>query len=118
MDESKRKVLRKLRLHIAENMDVKKVTEILYSGMIFDRSDREQILAETTTLDRGCELLDILSRKGPKAFEEFLKALRFCGHGFLANYIQAELTGKPNSIFDCNQRSTISCTQLELVASL
>ena len=118
MDESKRKVLRKLRLHIAENMDVKKVTEILYSRMIFDRSDREQILAETTTHDRGCELLDILSRKGPKAFKEFLQVLHISGHGFLENDIQSELPGKPNSIFDCNQRSTISCTQLELVASL
>ena len=100
MEESKRNVLRKLRLPIANNIDVKKVTEILYSRRVLDQSDRELVLAETTTVDKGCKLLDILCRKEPEAFGEFSQALRICGHNYLVNKIQSELTGKPNFLID------------------
>lgn len=96
MEESHRKVLKKLRLKISRNINVRRVTESLFSGEILDENDREQILAETTTQYKALRLLDLLPLKGSQAFPEFLKALRGSGSGSgsgLANAIQSELSG-------------------------
>ena len=87
-------VLQKLRMHISRNMNAKKVVEVLYSQSVLDMDDREEILSETTTQYKVLKLLDKLSRRGPKAFDAFLQALRNCGFEFLVDDIQRELSGK------------------------
>ena len=72
MEESHRKVLKKWRLKISKNINVRRVTESLFSGEILDESDREEILAETTTEQKAFRLLDLLPLKGSQAFPEFL----------------------------------------------
>ena len=95
MEESHRKVLLKLRLKISRNINVRKVTEELFSEGILDENDRQEILfAQTTTEYKALHLLDLLPRRGSQAFPAFLQALRSCGSGSgLANAIQWELTG-------------------------
>lgn len=93
MEESHRKVLRKLRLEISRNIDVRRITEELFSGGILDEHDREEILAETTTLYKSLLLLDILPRKGSQAFPMFFNALDRFGSNFVWNSIQSELSG-------------------------
>ena len=111
MEESHRKVLKKWRLKISKNINVRRVTESLFSGEILDESDREEILAETTTEQKAFRLLDLLPLKGSQAFPEFLKALRGSGSGSgsgLANAIQSELSGM-RELFD------FVCTQIKCV---
>lgn len=90
MEEANFEKLRKRRMDISRSMDAKKVVEQLYSQGIFDMADREEILAETTTQDKVCKLLDLLPRRRPEAFDVFLQTLRECGFGHLANTIQSE----------------------------
>lgn len=92
MEEKHRKALQKLRLHISRNMNAKKITEALFSREVLDENDKEGILAETTTQDKALFLLDLLSRKGPTAFDVFVQALYDCGNAFLVNSIQSELS--------------------------
>lgn len=113
MEESHRKVLKKLRLKISRNINVRRVTESLLSEEILDENDREQILAETTTEYKALRLLDLLPRKGSQAFPVFLQALRGSGSGSgsgLANAIQSELSGM-RELFDF----AIVCTQINCV---
>ena len=59
MEETKRVVLRKHRMHISRTMNPRKVVEVLYSRDLLDADDREVILAETTTQRKALKLLDI-----------------------------------------------------------
>ena len=94
MEESHRKVLQKWRLNISRNINVRKVTEELYSGGILDESDREEIHSHTSIEYKALHLLDLLPRRGSQAFPKFMQALRWSGSGYdLANAIQSELSG-------------------------
>jgi len=98
MEESHRKVLRKLRLKISRNINVRRVSEELFSGGILDENDREEILAETSTQYQSLHLLDLLPRRGSQAFPVFLQALHGSGADSLVNEL-SELSGM-ESIFD------------------
>lgn len=90
MEQSKRDVLRAHRVVIADNLQERRVVEQLFAQGVLDQTDKEEILEERSRFDKCCLLLDKLPRKGPKAFESFLQALRLSGQGFLAD----KLTGK------------------------
>jgi len=92
MEESHRKVLQKLRLKISRNINVRKITEELYSGGILDENDRQEILAETTTQYQALHLVDLLPRRGSHAFPVFLQALHGSGADSLVNEL-SELSG-------------------------
>ena len=94
MEERHRKVLRKLRLEIARKINVRGITEELFSGGVLDENDRQEILAETTTQYKALHLLDLLPRRGSEAFREFMQALRGSGSMFLVNALLSELSGK------------------------
>lgn len=94
MEESHRKVLKKLRLRISRNINVRRITEELFSGGILDENDRQEILLETTTEYKALHLVDLLPRRGSQAFPVFLQALHGSGADFLVNEIQSELSGK------------------------
>jgi len=93
MEESHRKVLKKLRLKISRIINVRRITEVLFSRGILDENDREEILAETTTQYKALHLLDLLPRRGSEAFQVFLQALYGSGAVSLANAIQSDLSG-------------------------
>jgi len=93
MEESHRKVLKKFRFEISRNIDVRRITEELFSRGILDENDREEILAETTTLYKSFLLLDMLPRKGSQAFPMFFNAFGRFGSIFVWNSIQSELSG-------------------------
>ena len=99
MEEPHRKVLKKLRLRISTNINVRRITEELFSGGILDENDREEIFAETTTQYKALYLVDLLPRRGSQAFLKFLEALHRSGSIFLANAIQRELSGM-RELFD------------------
>lgn len=96
MEDTHRKVLQKLRLHISRNINARRITETLFSRGVLDENDKESIIAETTTEYKALYLLDLLPRKGPTAFDDFVQALYACNNAFLANSIQSELSGMEN----------------------
>ena len=91
MEESHRKVLNKWRLKISRNINVRKVTEELFSEGILDENDREEIFSQTTIQYKALRLLDLLPRRGWQAFPVFMRVLRGSGCGSIANAIQWEL---------------------------
>ena len=93
MEESHRKVLRKLRIEISKTIDATRITQQLFAEDILEETDRDEILAEKTNAHKAWHLLDLLPRKGPEAFPVFLQALNGSGAIFLANAIQSKLSG-------------------------
>ena len=94
MEEKERDVLRRNRIYISENIEAEEVVQVLFSKHILFEEDKQKILAKTTTKSRVYKLLDILPRRGPKAFACFVEALGACCNRRLARDLQSQLTGK------------------------
>lgn len=73
MDEEHRTILKKNRQHLIRDLEPLKLLNDL--AELFDEDDRDEVKAENTRKDQVEALLDMLPRKGPTAFEEFLRAL-------------------------------------------
>ncbi|XP_077399780.1 death domain-containing protein CRADD [Vanacampus margaritifer] len=76
MDPVHKEVLRKMRLDLSEQLLVSDgVLPFLYQEDILTAAQVEDILAESTDRKRCLKMLDLLPKRGPKAFECFLRAL-------------------------------------------
>uniref|UniRef100_A0A3Q2XJL8 CASP2 and RIPK1 domain containing adaptor with death domain n=1 Tax=Hippocampus comes TaxID=109280 RepID=A0A3Q2XJL8_HIPCM len=76
MDPVHKEVLRTLRVDLSEQLLVSDgVLPLLYQEGILTAAQVEDILAESTDRKRCLKLLDVLPRRGPKAFGVFLRAL-------------------------------------------
>ncbi|XP_074615788.1 uncharacterized protein LOC141875405 [Acropora palmata] len=73
MEEEHRTILRKNRQHLIRDLEPLKILNDL--AQIFDEDDRDEVKAESTRKEQVEVLLDMLPRKGPKVFEDFLRAL-------------------------------------------
>lgn len=73
MEEEHRTILRKNRQYLIRDLEPLKILNDLPE--IFDEDDRDEVKAENTRKDQVEALLDILPRKGPTAFKQFLCAL-------------------------------------------
>ena len=73
MEEEHRTILRKNRQHLIRDLEPLKILNDL--AEIFDEDDRDEVKAECTRKEQVEVLLDKLPRKGPKVFEDFLRAL-------------------------------------------
>ena len=74
MDEKHRKILRRNWSTLRNKLEPKKLLPYLVN--VLDYEDQEVIREEATRRDASDMLLDILPRRGPKAFEDFVKALQ------------------------------------------
>ena len=95
MEDRDRDVLQKNRMYLSKNIGKTQIVNVvnqLYSQDILTNDDKELILSKIETSSKVFELLDVLVCRGPKAFDEFLRALWCCGCGFVATNIQ-EQTG-------------------------
>lgn len=72
MEEKHRTILKKHRMDITKDLEVKKVLNRL---TVLDDEDRDEIKAISTRGEQAGTLLDMLSRKGSNAFKDFLSAL-------------------------------------------
>jgi len=59
---------------LLKNLDVDGVLPKLVGSQIFNLDDCERVKAEVTTEDKAGKLLKILTRKGDKAYDVFLKS--------------------------------------------
>lgn len=75
MQDSEREALRKNRQALLKDLEAKKIASRLFSSNIFSVEDKDEVNSKETKNDQGEALLDILPRKGPKAFKAFCDAL-------------------------------------------
>ena len=76
MEEKHRKLLRSNRMDLIRDMDGERVASYLYSSEILSEEDRELVNAEATPQRKNEKLLDILPKRGGKAFTAFCDTLR------------------------------------------
>ena len=74
MDDSHRAILRN-RLRPILRKDVEPRNLFQYLGDVFNQTDEDEIKAEKTRTDQVDKMLEILTRRGPNAFDEFVGAL-------------------------------------------
>ncbi|XP_068670870.1 polyamine-modulated factor 1-binding protein 1-like isoform X2 [Montipora foliosa] len=87
MDKRHRNILKHHRPYLLENLQPIKL--LPYLSSILDESDRQEVKQEPTTEQQVDKLLDIISRKGPDAFGEFMNALER-KQMFIALYLKQE----------------------------
>ncbi|XP_067914914.1 death domain-containing protein CRADD isoform X1 [Heterodontus francisci] len=76
MEEKHRRILRRLRLELAGQLQVDQVVQYLYQERVLSLSFLEELLAEPVTLRRSLKLLDHLPSRGARAFPAFARSLR------------------------------------------
>ena len=74
MDDKHRKILRRQRPNLQRDLEVMKLLPRLHSEL--DTDDEEEVKAEPTRRKKVGKLLIILAKKGPKAFDVFVKGLQ------------------------------------------
>ena len=75
MDDTHRSLLRKKRMDLTRDLDVDSAVSFLYSRSILSENDRDEILALKTQLAKSEKLLDVLPKRGPEAFDNFVQFL-------------------------------------------
>ncbi len=86
------RALRKCRLKIVKELNVKDVMDYLRQEDIFNENEQEEIYAVTTRRDRASVFIDRISAKGPKAFAAFCTALGE-SYDWLADDLKSHLVG-------------------------
>ena len=86
MDDKHRGILRSHRLELMKDLEVKKL--LPYLANVLDQDDEDEVKAEAARRDMIDKLLDILPRKGPAAFDNFVKALKNIQPHLAASLIQ------------------------------
>ena len=74
MDEKHRKILQRNWSTLRNELQPRRLFPYLEN--VLDLEDKEAIKEEATRRDASDMLLEILPRRGPKAFEDFVKALQ------------------------------------------
>ena len=86
MNDEHREILRKKRDKFLRDLDAKRAASKLYSRDIFSEEDKDEVNAKKTNYQQREEVLDILPRKGPKAFLVFCDILHE-----ISPHLEAEL---------------------------
>ncbi|XP_060071302.1 cell death protein 3-like isoform X2 [Ylistrum balloti] len=89
MEKIHKDALRKTRIRLVQDLHPDaEVWDMLVTESIFTPIMMEYIQAERTRADKVRRLLDDLVRRGPKAYQKFLKCLRKSEHEDLANAVE------------------------------
>ncbi|XP_067055302.1 caspase-3-like isoform X3 [Acropora muricata] len=86
MNDEHRQLLRQKREKFLRDLDAKRAASKLYSRGIFSEEDKDEVNAKKTNYQQREEVLDILPRKGPKAFLVFCDILHE-----ISEHLEAEL---------------------------
>ncbi|KAI8504921.1 mitofusin [Branchiostoma belcheri] len=105
MDEQDKKKLVHNQVAIVESLLVEDVRRFLIARKVFTSDQFQQIIGqERTRIHKAEELLDLLPTRGPKAFQEFRKALQQCNYSFLDSLLEK---GAPDSKAQYTERHQI-----------
>lgn len=89
MDKKHRDLLRKNRISLVQDLEATQLLNYLYQEDILSENDLDSIKAEKTRGVKAEKLLDILPRRGKKAFDVFCQALaKTDGQGHLVDLLK------------------------------
>lgn len=90
MEEIHRKTLRQTLPFFLENLKVRPFVDLIYSSKhaVLSNEDYDKILAQITDSDKICQIVLILQRSGPKAFDVFIHSLKTSGQEFIAEELE------------------------------
>ncbi|XP_068752730.1 myosin heavy chain, clone 203-like [Montipora capricornis] len=94
MNETHRKLLKDEQPYLLRNLQP--IILVPHLHTVLNEALRQEIEQEATTEKQVVKLLDILPRRGPRAFDEFIKALEG-QQNFIADYLKKKETDKPCS---------------------
>lgn len=90
MDDEHREILQNVRERLLIDMEASKVLENMSASNVFSPDDRDEIKS-TCARKQQCEtLLDMLPRRGAKAYDVFINALTKGNQKFLADVVKQE----------------------------
>ena len=99
MEPVHRDILRKNRMDITRDLNVDQATSYLYSASILSENDRDEILALKTQQAKSEKLLDVLPKRGPKAFGKFLEFMNE-NQSFLSKFLKSDTSSQGMIVFD------------------
>ena len=76
MDDKHRKVLMEVRDRLVQDMDPNEVLLNMRDSQVLNANDEKEIMSKETRRERCMALLEILPRRGEKAYDSFERALR------------------------------------------
>ncbi|XP_059843728.1 death domain-containing protein CRADD isoform X1 [Hypanus sabinus] len=76
MEPKQRRILRRLRLELADQLRVEQLVQYLYQERVVSQNFLEELEAEPVSVRRTLKLLDYLPGRGPRAFAAFIESLR------------------------------------------
>ena len=88
MNEVHRNTIRLCWVYLMKNMVYQELLDYFISVDIFTSDMCEQVEVERTTNDKNNQLLFILQRRGPTAFQIFLDGLRSTNQEFIAEHLE------------------------------
>ncbi|XP_041378465.1 caspase-9-like isoform X2 [Gigantopelta aegis] len=93
MDDQHREILRRNRSAIIREIhDIGTIVYALEENGVITNNMLEDIMAESTPTDKKREMLNILSKRGPKAFDKFYEILDNNKEGSAADILKPELS--------------------------
>lgn len=112
MDKKHKDLLRKNRMTLVEDLEATQLSNYLYQEGGITENDVETIKAKPTRRAQAEKLLDILPRRGPKAFDVFCRALdETDGQGHLLDLLrpnESSATGAVSSSTQDGNRGSLS----------
>lgn len=88
MDDTHRKILRSVRKELVNSMNVCEV--LLHMTHVFNERDEKEIKSKSTIHEQCETFLDILPRRGEKAYHSFTVALYEVNQPYLATLLTKE----------------------------
>lgn len=90
MDKKHKDLLRKNRVALVEDLEATRLSNYLLQEGALSENDLESVKAEKTRTAQAEKLLDVLPRRGPKAFDIFCRALATTdGQGHLVDLLKS-----------------------------
>ena len=96
MEDKHRIILRNYRPNIVKDLESRNILPKL--GTVLTQNDDDEIKGQPTRLGRCEKLLEILPRKGPKAFKVFVEALKVEAAHLAQDLIEAGNKENPNQL--------------------
>ena len=109
MEKRHKDLLRKNRVGLVEDLDPMSLLSYLFQEQTLSENDVELIKAEKTRSSQAEKLLDVVPKRGPKAFDTFCRALeRTDGQGHLVALLKSAGSA-PQGMNEYASNSSMAC---------
>lgn len=88
MEHIHREAIRKNWTYLLENLMIDDLLDYLLSHSIISDNMKEEVEIQGTRREKATQLLFIIQKRGPQAFQALLNGLRECGMGFIAERLE------------------------------